>query len=71
MHQKSFLGHSPLGFHRVAYAEWGAPEEQSPVICVHGLTRNGRDFDRLARALCKAERHICCPISWGAGKATG
>jgi pimeloyl-ACP methyl ester carboxylesterase len=45
-------------FHRLAFEEWGdagAP----PVVCVHGLTRNGRDFDVLARALSPAWRVVC------------
>ena len=54
MREDSFLGLSTGGFHRVAYTEWGEPEESRLVVCVHGLTRNGRDFDRLAEAL--AER---------------
>ena len=46
------------GFHRMAYAEWG-PQDAPPVICVHGLTRQGRDFDRLAAALATDFRVIC------------
>jgi pimeloyl-ACP methyl ester carboxylesterase len=45
-------------FHRLAFEEWGdagAP----PIVCVHGLTRTGRDFDALARALSPAWRVIC------------
>jgi pimeloyl-ACP methyl ester carboxylesterase len=45
-------------FRRLAFEEWGdagAP----PVVCVHGLTRNGRDFDVLARALADSYRVIC------------
>ena len=33
------------GFVRVAYVEWGPPSAEHTVLCVHGLTRNGRDFD--------------------------
>jgi pimeloyl-ACP methyl ester carboxylesterase len=46
------------GFHRMAYVEWGA-RDAPPVICVHGLTRQGRDFDRLAAALATDFRVIC------------
>lgn len=35
--------------HRLAYSECGGGEET--VLCVHGLTRNARDFDFLAEAL--------------------
>jgi pimeloyl-ACP methyl ester carboxylesterase len=45
-------------FHRLAFEEWG-DADAPPVICVHGLTRNGRDFDALARALAGSYRVIC------------
>jgi len=35
----------------IAYTDWGNPQNPHVVICVHGLTRNCRDFDYLARAL--------------------
>lgn len=37
--------------HTIAYTDWGDPQNPHIVICVHGLTRNCRDFDYLARAL--------------------
>src|ERR1051325_4416039 len=43
---------SPKGLHRVAYLEWGDARSPDVLVCVHGLTRTGRDFDELARALC-------------------
>ena len=39
---------SPRGFHTVRYVEWGEADNPEVLFCVHGLTRNGRDFDRLA-----------------------
>ena len=39
------LGLSKSGFHEIAYVEWGPTEAEHVVICVHGLTRQGRDFD--------------------------
>ncbi len=49
---------SPRGLHRIGYAEWG--RRDAPVLmCVHGLTRNGRDFDRLAERLSDRYRVIC------------
>ncbi len=50
---------SPHGFHRVAYREWGDSDNPRVVICVHGLTRNGRDFDDLAQALADRFRVVC------------
>src|SRR5262245_34107279 len=45
---RHFLSLGPSGFHRVAYTEWGSPHNPHAVVCVHGLTRNSRDFDYLA-----------------------
>lgn len=45
-------------FHRLAYEDWGDPDAPV-VVCVHGLTRNGRDFDPLAEALADHFRVIC------------
>ena len=43
----------------MVYQEWGSPKVRRIVICVHGLTRNGRDFDYLANALSSRFRVIC------------
>ncbi|MBN3755925.1 alpha/beta hydrolase [Paraburkholderia sp. Tr-20389] len=50
---------SPAGLHRIAYTEWGAPDNPRVLVCVHGLTRSGRDFDRLAAALSSVYRVVC------------
>jgi hypothetical protein len=42
---RHFTSLSPHGFHRVVYHEWGEPANPRVVICVHGIGRNGRDFD--------------------------
>jgi len=60
--EKSFLGLSPKGFHRVVYSEWGDPENRDVVVCVHGLTRNRHDFDFLAQHLMQDYRVICPDI---------
>jgi pimeloyl-ACP methyl ester carboxylesterase len=36
---------SSAGFHHMAYVEWGDPGNPKVLVCVHGLTRCGRDFD--------------------------
>lgn len=64
--EHSFQNLSPHGFHRVAYREWGHPASSRVVVCVHGLTRNGRDFDALASALSDRFR-ILCPDMPGRG----
>ena len=46
--------------------EWGPPDG-APVVCVHGLTRCGRDFDALARVLAEAGRRVICPDLPGRG----
>ena len=58
----------PHGFHRLHYYEWGEPANDKVVICVHGLTRNGRDFDDLARAL-SANYRVLCPDVVGRGRS--
>lgn len=69
MQQKHFLGLSAAGFHRIAYTEWGDPADPRPVVCVHGLTRNGRDFDVLAAALAARGRRVVCPDIVGRGRS--
>ncbi|WP_027856661.1 alpha/beta fold hydrolase [Marinobacterium jannaschii] len=59
---------NPQGFHRMAYREWGDPDNPRVVICVHGLARNGRDFDQLAEALSEDYR-VVCPDIVGRGES--
>jgi pimeloyl-ACP methyl ester carboxylesterase len=68
MIESSFASLGPHGFHRVAYTEWGSPANPHTVVCVHGLTRNARDFDYLARALEKQHRVICMDVA-GRGRS--
>ncbi|MFN3630369.1 MAG: alpha/beta fold hydrolase [Casimicrobiaceae bacterium] len=46
--------------------DWGEPHSRHVVVCVHGLTRNGRDFDVLASAL-SAHVRVLCPDVPGRG----
>lgn len=62
MRKSSFLGLGPHGFHRIAYTDWGDINNPNVLICVHGLTRNGRDFDVLAQAMQDRYRVICPDI---------
>ena len=66
--EDSFFGLSTGGFHRVAYTEWGDETDERLAVCVHGLTRNGRDFDELAKALQK-KRRVVCPDVVGRGRS--
>lgn len=52
--------------HRMAYWEWNAtgdPEHPHVIVCVHGLSRQARDFDVLARALSRHARVICPDVA--------
>ncbi len=55
-------------FHSMAYVEFGNPAAPA-VVCVHGLTRNARDFDPLAEAL-SDQFHVICPDLPGRGKSS-
>jgi pimeloyl-ACP methyl ester carboxylesterase len=66
--EKKVLCVSAGGLHRMAYTEWGNPRNPDVVVCVHGLTRNGRDFDDLARALATRYR-VVCPDVVGRGRS--
>lgn len=59
---------SPSGLHRMAYTEWGDPANPQVLVCVHGLSRNGRDFDDLARAMADSHR-VVCPDIVGRGRS--
>jgi pimeloyl-ACP methyl ester carboxylesterase len=54
--------------HRMAYWQWGDAANPKVLVCVHGLTRQGRDFDTLARALC-GEYRVVCPDVVGRGRS--
>ena len=62
---------APTGQHRMAYWEWNAtgnPAHPHVIVCVHGLSRQGRDFDTLARALSRHAR-VICPDVVGRGRS--
>ena len=58
--------------HRMAYWQWGDAKAEHTVVCVHGLTRQGRDFDTLARSLVARSPHplqVVCPDVAGRGES--
>jgi pimeloyl-ACP methyl ester carboxylesterase len=65
----------PQGGHCMAYWQWGQPDSAHVVLCVHGLTRQGRDFDVLAQALCQRAAatgqilRVVCPDVAGRGRS--
>lgn len=54
---------SAAGLHRIAYREWGDARNEHVLLCVHGLTRCARDFDRLAEAMSDRYRVVCPDIA--------
>ena len=56
------------GLHRMAYWEWGDAANPRVLVCAHGLSRQGRDFDTLARALC-GDYRVVCPDVVGRGRS--
>jgi pimeloyl-ACP methyl ester carboxylesterase len=63
----TILGLSLTGFHEVAFVDWGPEDAAIPVVCVHGLSRQGRDFDYLAAELAGRGRRVLCPDLAGRG----
>lgn len=66
MSRHTLLALGSTAFHRLSYVEWGSPANPRVLLCVHGLTRNGRDFDFLAAALEDSYR-VLCPDVLGRG----
>jgi pimeloyl-ACP methyl ester carboxylesterase len=66
--RKYLLGLSSSGFHRLSYTDWGEARSPHVVVCVHGLTRNARDFDYLAQAL-ESHCRVICPDVVGRGQS--
>ncbi|MDA0781038.1 MAG: alpha/beta hydrolase [Rickettsiales bacterium] len=51
------------GLRKLAYTDWGNEDNKRVLVCVHGLSRNGRDFDFLAKSLEKDYRIICPDVA--------
>ncbi len=59
---------TPAGLHRMAYREWGDPDNDRVLVCVHGLTRISNDFDVFAQAVAD-EYRVVCPDVAGRGRS--
>ncbi len=66
----------PGATHRMAYWQWGNPAASHVIVCAHGLSRQGRDFDVLAQALvAQAQKsggdgvQVVCPDVVGRGQS--
>ena len=66
--QRSVQCADAKGLHRMAYWEWGDAANPRVLVCVHGLSRQGRDFDVLARAMA-GEYRVVCPDVVGRGRS--
>jgi len=56
------------GLRRMAYWEWGDAANPRVLVCAHGLARQARDFDTLARAM-SGEYRVVCPDVVGRGQS--
>ncbi len=63
LRERAFAAAEPDGAPlRLAYTDWGDAANPRALVCVHGLTRNARDFDALAAALSPDYRVICADV---------
>lgn len=53
---------SPQGLHKLAYREWGEPDNPHVLLCVHGLTRISADFEAMAQNLGKDVRVVAADM---------
>jgi pimeloyl-ACP methyl ester carboxylesterase len=67
--QRVFTADGPAGAHQIAYMDWGDRGNPNVLVCVHGLTRNSRDFDAVSQAMCEDYRVICVDIA-GRGESS-
>ena len=65
--QSSIRSISRDQFHEIAYTQWGESSRSGTVVCVHGLTRQGRDFDFIAGRLSADGYQVVCPDVVGRG----
>jgi pimeloyl-ACP methyl ester carboxylesterase len=66
---EEFRALGPRGFLNIGVTEWGPVDAEQVVICMHGLTRNARDFDFLARRLVKSGMRVVAPDLPGRGRS--
>ncbi len=64
-----FIALGPHGFTQMGYTAWGPEDAERTVICVHGLTRNSRDFDFLAQRLAALGMRVVAPDLPGRGRS--
>lgn len=57
------------GTHEISFFDWGPEDAANVVVCVHGLTRNARDFDYIAKALAQQGRRVLALDMAGRGQS--
>ena len=55
--------------HALHAVDWGSTRARRVVVCAHGYSGNGRDFDDLAQALAAAGMRVICPDFGGRGRS--
>lgn len=63
MKKSTYQDVGPAGPCAMSYTDWGDADNPNVVFCVHGLTRNSRDFDALAEVLSKTYRVISVDVA--------
>jgi pimeloyl-ACP methyl ester carboxylesterase len=66
--EHAYLSLNSDGFHQITYSEWGTENEEI-IICVHGLTGNGHDFNWIAEHLYKKGYRVIAPDIVGRGRS--
>lgn len=66
--EKSFQAVYPGGTHKIVYSEFPGDASRT-IICLHGLSRNGRDFDWLAQSLALDGYRVICPDMAGRNRS--
>ncbi len=64
----AWKGLGPLGPHELHATEWGSRRHKRVIVCAHGFSGNGRDFDFLAQELASGARVICPDVA-GRGRS--
>lgn len=64
-----YRGLGVSGLHALHAVDWGPKRARRVVVCVHGYSGNGRDFDELARTLSADGMRVICPDVVGRGRS--
>ncbi|MGB0720236.1 MAG: alpha/beta fold hydrolase [Bdellovibrionales bacterium] len=66
--EKHIYGQNDRDRHKIVYSDWGA-QNAKPLVCIHGLTGNGHDFDYLAQDLTRHDYRLICIDLAGRGRS--